>query len=280
MTARVLATAPLTFDVASGGTSHAPLVMASVGGAPPARFVLDTGSEVHLLNEDLVDELALTKEPGEEGTDHAGNTMPSWSVGDVPGVVGGRDLLLRDAVAIPAPPPFPGFGIRGILSPQILHASAWAVIDMMASEMLLVEATEEQAADFLRARSPALELLTLVRDVDFPSLVVNAALDGFAEMPTLLNTGGKATEYSAASVPGLLAQAVGRLGGGVSGAEYLGGSVGRQELVVDGRRVMVPNVHVREQMHDPQGMVGMDVLRGTVLVCAADLSRPVFWQIS
>jgi hypothetical protein len=32
-------------------------------------------------------------------------------------------------------------------------------------------------------------------------------------------------------------------------------------------------------MHDPHGMVGMDVLRGTVLACTADARRPVVWQV-
>jgi len=32
-------------------------------------------------------------------------------------------------------------------------------------------------------------------------------------------------------------------------------------------------------MHDPQGMVGADVLRGTVLACAADRRRQVLWQV-
>ena len=32
-------------------------------------------------------------------------------------------------------------------------------------------------------------------------------------------------------------------------------------------------------MHDPQGIVGMDLLRGTVLAVAADAARPVAWQI-
>ena len=279
MTARVLARAPLTFEIASGGVTHAPLLFAALGGSAPARYVVDSGSDVHLLNEDLADELGLAKQPGEEGVDHAGNTMPSWSVGDVPAVVDGLDLVLRDAVAIPAPPPFPGYGIRGILSPQNLHPEAWTVIDTAAGELLLLEATDEAAADYLSARTPALRLLTLSRDADFPSLVVPAALDGFAEMPTMLNTGGKQTEYSASALPSLRPQVTGRLGGGVSGADYVGGSVGRQTLLVGGARVVIEDVHLREQMHEPQGLVGMDVLRGTVLTLATDLSRPVFWQI-
>jgi hypothetical protein len=98
-------------------------------------------------------------------------------------------------------------------------------------------------------------------------------------MPTLLNTGGKSTEYSAAAVRGLRAEAVGRLGGGVSGAGYSGGSVGRRTLRICGAQVELADVHVREQMHAPEGMLGMDVLRGSVLTCAAEASGPVFWQI-
>ena len=214
---------PITFEIASGGATHAPLLIAVARRLGPSAVRRRLGSEVHLLNEDLADELGLAKQPGEEGTDHAGNTMPSWSVGDVPAVVDGLDLVLRDAVAIPAPPPFPGFGIRGILSPQNLHPERLDGHRHCGRRTALLEATDEQeAADYLRARSPALQLLTLRRDADFPSLVVPAALDGFAEMPTMLNTGGKQTEYSAAALPGLRPQSTGRLGGGVSGADYVG----------------------------------------------------------
>jgi hypothetical protein len=255
------------------------MVFASVGSAASARYILDTGSDVHLLNEDLADELSLDKQPGEEGTDHSGATMPSWDVGDVPTEIGGIGFMLRDSVSIPAPPPFPGFGIRGILSPQNLHPTAWVVIDTAVDELLLLDATNEEAADFLRARSPAMTLLTLSRDPDFPSVVVTAALDGHEPMPTLLNSGGKATEYSATALGGPSAEPAERLGGGVSGADYVGWSVGPQSLVIEGHRVSVPQVKVRQEMHDPQGMLGMDVLRGTILTCSADVSRPVFWQV-
>ena len=79
----VICRTPITFSVLDTGTTHAPMVLASIGGTEAARYVLDTGSDVHLLNEDLADELGLHKEPGEEGTDHSGATMPSWNVGDV-----------------------------------------------------------------------------------------------------------------------------------------------------------------------------------------------------
>ena len=98
-------------------------------------------------------------------------------------------------------------------------------------------------------------------------------------MPTLLNSGGKGSEYSATALAGIAPQSSERLGGGVSGADYVGWSVGPQSLVIDGHRVPIPALKVRQEMHDPQGMVGMDVLRGTASTCAADLARPVFWQV-
>jgi len=252
--------------------------MASVG-AIEARLVLDTGSEVHLFNEELADELGLAKELGEEGTDHTGATMPSWSVGDVGMSMGGADLTLRDVVSIPAPPPFPGWGIRGILSPQNLHPTAMTLIDMVADELLLLEGTDEQVADFLRSRSPGLTLLELARDGAFPSVVVPGSIEGFEEISTMLDTGGKGTEFSSAAVPGLVAAASARLGGGVSGADYAGGSVGPRTLVVSGQALPVPALLVRQRMHDPQGIIGMDVLRGTVLACAADPNRAVLWLV-
>jgi hypothetical protein len=278
MPVHVLATAPITFDGADGSTGHAPIVAGSVGGVD-TLLVLDTGSDVHILTKELVDELGLDVEEGEEGVDHSGATMPSWAVADVPLALGDADLTLRDIVSIPAPAPFPCKGIGGILSPQHLHPTAVMVIDLAADELLLVEGDDDDVAAWLAGRSPTLETLSLDRDPAFTSVVVPAAVRPFAEMPTLLNTGGKRTEFSSAAVPGLGDGALERLGGGVSDADVIGLSGGAQVIAVAGRDVPVERLAVRETMHDPQGMVGADVLRGTVIACAADHSRRVVWQI-
>ena len=70
-----------------------------------------------------------------------------------------------------------------------------------------------------------------------------------------------------------------RLGEGVRDADVIGSSGGAQVIAVAGRNVPVERLAVRETMHDPQGMVGADVLRGTVIACAADRRRRVVWQI-
>lgn len=58
----VLARLPITYQVRDGGTTHAPMVITSVGGVE-GRLVLDTGSDVHLVNEELADEIGLVKKP-------------------------------------------------------------------------------------------------------------------------------------------------------------------------------------------------------------------------
>ena len=205
--------------------------------------------------------------------------MPSWSVEDVPLSLGALELTLCDAVSIPAPAPFPPKGIGGILSPQHLHPTAVTVVDLVGDELLLVEGDDHEVAIWLGERSPELATLSLERDPEFSSVVVPAAVRPFPELPTLLNTGGRRTEFSKAAVPGLGDELVERLGGGVSGADVIGSSGGAQVVVVAGHDVPVARLAVREAMHDPQGMVGADVLRGTVLACGADRGRRVIWQI-
>ena len=278
MDVRVLALAPITYVGTDGSTQHAPLVSAAAGGRE-ALFVLDTGSDVHILTKELVDELGLATEEGEEGVDHSGARMPSWSVADVTLVLGGMNLTLEGPVSIPAPAPFRSRGIGGILSPHHLHPTAVTVIDLVADELLLVEGDDDAVASLLDDRSSALTTLSLARNASFASVVVPAAVRPFDEIPTLLNTGGKRTEFSRSAVPGLGDGPVEKLGGGVSGADVVGSSAGAQVLAVGGHDVPVAELAVRERMHDPQGMVGVDVLQGTVVACGADPGRPVVWQV-
>ena len=134
-------------------------------------------------------------------------------------------------------------------------------------------------ATWLGERSPELATLSLERDPEFLERRRPGGRTPFPELPTLLNTGGRRTEFSKAAVPGLGDESVERLGGGVSGADVLGSSGGAQVIVVAGHDVAVEQLAVRETMHDPQGMLGIDVLRGTVLACGADRGRRVIWQI-
>ena len=269
---------PITFVAVDGSSVHAPLVEGSLDGAE-TLLVLDTGSDVHIFTKELVDRLGLRVTQGEEGVDHSGATMPSWAVGDATVSLGGVALTLVDLVSIPAPAPFPARGIGGILSPQRLHPTAVTVLDLVRDELLLVDGDDGAVAAWLEERSPGLTTLSLERNASFGSVVARAAGRPIAEIPTQRNTRGRRTEYSRAAVPGLGDGSPEKLGGGVSGADVMGSEAGAQVLAVGGRDVPVARLAVRETMHDPQGMVGADVLGGTVLACAADRGRRVVWQV-
>lgn len=274
----VLVRAVITYTGADASTQHAPLVAASIEHVE-TLFVLDTGSDVHILTKDLVDRLDLDVEEGEEGVDHSGATMPSWSVEDVSLALGDAELGLRHIVSIPAPAPFHRLGVGGILSPQHLHPTAVTVLDLAADELLLVDGDDADVGAWLAKRTPKLTTLALERDPDFATVVVPAAVRPYEELPTLLNTGGRRTEFSKTAVPGLGDGQFERLGGGVSSTDVIGSSAGTHVIAVAGHDVPVERLAVREVMHDPQGMVGADVMRGTVLACAADRRRRVFWAV-
>ena len=268
---QVLARRPITFTGTDGAGVHAPLIAAAISGVA-TRFVLDTGSDTHLLTRELADRTGLDLAEGEEGVDHAGNRMASWSAGTVPMRLAETDLELRDTVVIPAPAPFVASGISGIVSPQRLHPDAWTVIDLVDGDVASIAAWTSE-------RHPELTLLALDQADDAGVVVIRAAIRPFAEMPVLVNTGGRHTEFDAVAVPALVASASERIGGGVSGADVVGGFVTDQTLIVGGVELAVPRLAVRDGMHPPHGMVGMDVLPGSVVICAADRSRPVLWQV-
>ena len=154
------------------------------------------------------------------------------------------------------------------------------MVDLVEHELVLVEGDTSGIAAWLEERAPGRPTLTLERDEAFPTIVVPAAIRPYPELPTLLNTGGRHTEFSSQAVPGLMeGVTTERLGGGVSGADVLGAKAGSATLVVGGHDVPVGSLAVRAAMQGPEGHVGMDVLRGTTLAVRADVSRPVLWQI-
>jgi hypothetical protein len=269
---------PITFRAADGSTVHSPLTAASVAGVD-TLLVLDTGSDVHLLTTETAERAGLALDEGEEGTDHAGTTLPSWSAGDVTMNAGGAELTLHDVVVIPAPAPFRGWGVGGILSPQHLDVRSLVVIDLVRDELTLVEGAPDEVAAWLSDRSPELTAVPLERDGMTPTPVVAAAVKPFPETAAMLNTGGRNTEFDETVVPGLTAGDAERLGGGVSGAHVVGSIAGDQVLVVGGTEIPVARLAVRRELGYPPGLVGMNVLRGTVLALDADPAGVVTWQV-
>jgi hypothetical protein len=220
---------PIAFQAADGSTVHAPLIAASVAGVD-TLLVLDTGSDVHLLTTETAERAGLPLEEGEEGTDHSGTTLPSWSAGDV-----------------------------------TMHA----------------EGAADEVAAWLGDRSPELTTVSLERDGKTPTPRVGAAVKPFPETAAMLNTGGRNTEFDESVVPGLAASDTERLGGGVCDTDVVGPIAGGdQVLVVGGTEIPVASLAVHKEMGYPPGLIGMNVLRGTVLALDADPAGMVTWQLS
>ena len=281
-TIRIVLRAPIHFDGQGGEPVHAPVVLATIG-AIRTRLILDTGSDVHLVTTELADAAGLALAAIDAGTDHAGSSMDSWVVGDVPVTFaeasGEAGLVLHDVVAIPAPAAFTRQGIGGILSPQKLHASASAVIDEIGDELILADDDALAVRDWLHERRPTPDVLVLLRDAGSDVPLVDAAIEPHPAVPALVNTGGRHTEFEPRTVPGVVAADAERIGTGVSGAAVMGARAGAQVLELAGHRIAVASLMLREGMADPPAMIGQDVLRGTVVVVGPDPSTPVLWQV-
>lgn len=275
---RVVLDVGITFDVGER-LVHSPMIEAVVGGVS-TKLILDSGSTDHLLTLDVATCAGLALEPDEPGTDHAGEPIESWRVGDLPVVVGGERLDLHDVVAFEGPPPFAGWGIGGFLSPQHLHASAILVIDLVADRLSLVDSSADDVTMWVQARHPSLRAVALERVLE-DTLAVVGAIEPFDDVVTMLNTGSSTTEFARAAVPGLAGGALdeSRRGFGLSGAEVEAVEVADQVLRLGGARVGVGHLLVRDQMPPPPGIVGMDVLRGTVVIVPPDVAEPVGWLV-
>jgi hypothetical protein len=281
--------APIHFEAQDGERVHAPMVPATIG-AIHTRLVLDTGSDVHLVTRELAEAARLPLAGVDVGTDHAGTEMDSWLVGDIsitldvatgPAEVArsSQALKLHDVVAIPAPAAFIAQGIGGILSPQRLHDSAYAVIDEIEDELLLVDVGPAQLRDWLLDRRRTPDVLVIERRSGDHRPIVVAAIEPHPSVEVLVNTGGRHTEFEPSTVAGLAAGALERIGTGVSGVDVLGADAGRQVLALAGARVALPALKLRAGMADPAAMIGQDVIRGTIVAIGPDPATPVLWQV-
>lgn len=278
MSPRVLLEVPITFDVGVQVT-HAPMVEVEVGGVT-TKLIVDTGSTDHVLTMELAERAGLEASPGEPGTDSVGASVPSWTLGEVPVRIGELDIRLRDVVAIAGPEPFEGWGIGGFLSPQHVHPNAWVAIDLVTATLSFLGGEGADVAGWVAERFPNFHAVSLERQTGDTTVLVRAAIEPFDPVVTMLDTGGKRTEFAEGAVPTLRGGEATASGRGVGGGAAIGFEMPDQVLRVADARLPVPSLLVRKEIGVAEGLVGMDVLRGTVLVVSADLGRPVTWLVA
>jgi hypothetical protein len=269
--------AAITFATADGATTHAPLVEAVVNGVP-TRLILDTGASDHLLTMDVCEAANLATEPGEPGTDSTGSSVPSWQAHHVTIHVGEMELVFPEIIAIDAPAPFRRAGFGGALSPQRLRPDTYAVLDLTeGGTMKLLTADHLDA--WLADSYPGRRTLQLPSVDSDGTVLVEAAIDAFPPVVTMLDTGAKMTYAAQAAVPGLAEGGVRRsTGHGVGGAESFGVDVPGRVLQVGGVELPVDLVVAEHDLGIPGCVVGMDLLRGSVLAVGPPGS-PVRWLL-
>lgn len=270
---------PITFVGADGQPTHAPMVAATISGEA-TRLVVDTGSTDHILTIELARRLGLPEEPGEEGIDSTGASVPSWSLGDVPIGIGATSHRLRSVIAIAAPGPFEARGIGGIISPQHLVPDAWTCLDMAADRFIAIAgAGDADLADWLSVRAPDFRLLRLARAEGDTTILIRGAIEPHHPVITLIDTGGKQSDVVASAVPGLMGEETESTGRGVGGTEMFGAAATDQVLNLGEARIPLPRLVVVRDVEGRGILVGMDVLRGTIVTVHGDPARPVFWQL-
>jgi hypothetical protein len=88
------------------------------------------------------------------------------------------------------------------------------------------------------------------------------------------------TQFTEAAVPGASNGPQTTSGRGVGGGESFGAELSDQKLIVGEARLPLATLIVSPEMDGRDGLVGMDVLRGTVLTVSGDPHRPVIWQVA
>jgi hypothetical protein len=268
---------PITFKTADG-TVHAPLVEAVVNGIS-TRLILDTGATDHLLTTDLCEAASIGLEPGEPGTDSSGSSVPSWQAREVTVRIDNVDFGFSRVVAIGTPPPFRSAGIGGALSPQHLEPGAHVLLDLSAG-LVAMPASADDLDDWLAETYPGWRTIQLAAVEGDGTVLIEAAIDSFPPVITMLDTGARTTYAAQAAVPGLGDGGVRRsTGRGVGGTESFGIDMPGRVLHV-GDAAMPVNLVVAAHDRGLAGcVVGMDLLRGTVLVVGGPPGTTVRWLL-
>lgn len=276
---RVLWTVPLTYE-AAGRTIPVPMVKARIHNVD-TLLIVDSGASHHVLTKDFAEQAGLVLQPGEPGKDHSGAEVATWTLPSVDADLTGTGVPLTEVAAVQTIPPLKALGIGGFLSPQHLHAGAYAVLDFTRSDLQLVEGDAGLLGDWLQQQNPSLRALTLPRGNPDRKIFITAALLPGADALVELDSGGSGTEFLASYAGPAVETEQKSAGVGISGKEVLGSNGGARVVRVGGVEVAAPQVVLRQTMSQPdlKGLVGMDMLKSTVLAVTRSTKQPVLWLV-
>lgn len=272
--AQLIAEVPINF-AARGQKLPVPLIPAQVCGVD-GLLLIDTGSSHNALTRDFAEAHDLTNATATIGRDHAGETVTTSLAQTADWQLGEFRRPVEDAVVVAGPPPFKPLGIVGFLSPQNFFGAAHVVLDFPAGRLVALAGDANAARAWAVARYPGAELAVLPRAAGphTQKLYVQAQLASGASVVAEIDTGGSTTEFAANLLPAEdTDETVTSVT--VSGKKRAARVVDGQTLSLGGMKFGPLKVKARPTGTGPAMLLGIDLLRQTVLILPAAPNAPI-----
>jgi hypothetical protein len=264
---------PLSFS-ARGQKLPVPLVPVRLHGTD-GHLLVDTGSSHNALTRDFAEAHDLAGAPAGTGRDHAGETVTTSPAKAIDWELGGVSRRVEDAIVVAGPPPFKPLGVVGFLSPQNFFGAASVVLDFPAGRLMALSGDASAVRAWAESRYPEAEIAVLPRAAGphARKLYVQAQLASGESVVAEIDTGGSTTEFAENLLPadgnGETLTSV-----AVSGKKRAARLVEGQTLSLGGVRFSPLKVKARPTGATPAVLLGIDLLRYTVLIIPAAPDAP------
>ncbi len=191
--------------------------------------------------------------------------------------VGGVARRVNDAVVIAGPAAFGPLGIAGFLSPQHFFTGGFVVMDFPAGKMIVLQGSPDDLRAWLGRRYEGWERSEIPRvpGPDARRVFVAVTAAGREGLVAEVDTGGSFSEVAEGLVPADMT-AAGPATLSASGQKTAARFIEGQTFGVGGLQFGPVKLKVRSAKSGFDALLGMDLLRGGVLVVATDATAPVW----
>lgn len=275
----VVAEIPLQFS-ARGQRLPVPLIAAKLYGTE-GLLIVDTGSSHQAVARAFADSHHLASTPEAAGHDHAGNTVATQHAGTGEWQIGPEQRTVTDAVIVPGPAAFAPLGIHGFLSPQNFFTAGYLVFDFPAGKLIVLKpAPAATLRPWLKTLYPTRPLLELPRATDAAldprKIYVHAALGDHSPVVAELDTGGSVTEFDESLLPPVAASDATTTTSTASGKTNTARTVEGQTIHLAGHAFGPMKIKRHLPRPGVQALLGIDLLRQTVLIVPLDPTAPLW----
>lgn len=273
--ATVVAEVPIVFE-ARGQKLPVPLVPGRIQ-EQEGLLLLDTGSSHNALTRAFAEAHGIVGTPAGTGHDHAGDAVKTELASATEWRLGPFTRRVEDGLVVPGPPPFAPLGIVGFLSPQRLFASSTVVLDFPGGRLFALSGSAAAIERWLAARyrDAARATLPRVAGPHADKLYVTVRLAGGVSAVAEIDTGGTTTEFAESLLPPAEPAPETATSTAVSGRTRTARVVPGQTLALGALDFGPTKVKTRPADVAPEVLLGIDLLRRTVLVIPAEPAAPL-----